>query len=121
MKTTKELRRLFATRKNIEVLDFDDVDNDCYGGAITVNLNASIKMRIIFSCDEGWDHISVSLNSRTPKYQEMKAVKKLFFKDDEWAIEYHPPEKDYVNIHSNVLHIWRPHKEAIPVPPKYMV
>ena len=48
-------------------------------------------------------------------------IKDLFFDKDEIVIQYHPAEKDYVNIHPNTLHMWRPHKKKIPVPPKIFV
>ncbi len=78
-------------------------------------------LRVIASNDEGWDHISVSLPDRCPTWAEMDHVKRLFFKDDEVAIQLHLPPADHINIHPNVLHIWRPHDTVIPVPPKEFV
>ena len=48
-------------------------------------------------------------------------MKRFFFKPEEWAVEYHPPDGDYISMHDNVLHLWRPQKEALPVPPRIMV
>lgn len=78
-------------------------------------------MRIIASWEGGWDHVSVSLPHRLPKYGEMKAVKKIFFEPHEWAIEYHPAEDDYISVNDNVLHLWRPQNVEIPKPPKAFV
>lgn len=62
----------------------------------------------------GWDHVSVSLAHRTPNWEEMELVKQLFFKEYEWAVQYHPAKSYYVNLHPNCLHIWRPQsKEEI--------
>lgn len=73
-------------------------------------------------CDQmGWDHISVSEETGIPTWEEMVFIKRMFFKDDETVIQYHPPEKDYVNENPNTLHMWRPHNTEIPLPPKFMI
>jgi hypothetical protein len=80
------------------------------------------ELRIIASSDYGWDHVSVSLEHRIPFWEEMDFIKKLFFKPDEIAIQYHMTEKDHINIHPNCLHLWRPHMpKIILVPPKILV
>ena len=72
-------------------------------------------------CD--YDHISVTLpnKERCPKWNEMCAIKDLFFHREETVIQYHPAEKDYIDIHQYCLHLWRPQKETIPVSPTWMV
>jgi hypothetical protein len=79
------------------------------------------KLRIIASWSEGWDHVSVSLPDRCPTWDEMERVKRAFFKDDECAMQLHVPCADYINCHPYCLHLWRPHKSTIPMPPKNMV
>lgn len=84
------------------------------------------KLRVIASRAEGveemddWDHVSVSLHNRCPKWEEMCLIKELFFEPDEVAMQLHPV-KDYVNNHPYCLHLWRPFKEAIPLPPSILV
>jgi len=70
---------------------------------------------------EGWDHVSVSCRNRIPTWNEMSFVYRLFFKFDEVAYQLHVPEKDHINNNPNVLHLWRPHRGRIPLPPKSMV
>jgi hypothetical protein len=72
---------------------------------------------VLLSTVGGWDHLAVSVRGRTPTYQEMKAVKRLCFLDSEWAYEVHPAVDDYVSIHHNALHIWRPHDGVWRAPP----
>lgn len=91
------------------------------GGAFLVRRNSGKPLRVIASWQLDWDHVSVSLATKTPTYQDMKMVRRIFFKDDEWALEYHPPPKDYISVNDNVLHMWRPQSGTIPTPPKYMV
>jgi hypothetical protein len=74
-------------------------------------------LRVIASQGLLWDHVSVSLPTRCPTWQEMCHVKDLFFHDHETVIQFHPAKKDYVNFHPNCLHLWRPQQETIPMPP----
>jgi hypothetical protein len=78
-------------------------------------------MRVIASADEGWDHVSVSRANRCPNWQEMEHVKRLFFKDDETAMQLHVPPSDHISVHPNCLHLWRCQSQPIPMPPKWMV
>jgi hypothetical protein len=38
----------------------------------------------------------------------MAFVKRLFFRDDETAMQLHVPASDHVNQHPYCLHLWRP-------------
>lgn len=79
------------------------------------------NIRVIASSGEGWDHVSVSRSSRCPNWPEMEHVKRMFFKDDETAMQLHVPPSDHVNCHPYCLHLWRPHLVEIPRPPSIMV
>jgi len=76
---------------------------------------------------EGWEHVSarvsghVEKDNRPPTWTEMCWIKQLFWEDDEACVQYHPPRKDYVNNHPDVLHIWRYTKSEIPRPPSILV
>lgn len=78
-------------------------------------------IRVIASSGEGWDHVSVSRQTRCPNWPEMEHIKRLFFKDDETAMQLHVPPSDHINYHPYCLHLWRPHGVEIPRPPAYMV
>jgi hypothetical protein len=73
------------------------------------------------SANEGWDHVSVSREKRVPNWHEMSHIHRVFFKDGEVAMQLHLPASDHINIHPNCLHLWRPHNEKIPLPPKEFV
>jgi hypothetical protein len=80
------------------------------------------ELLVVASTGEGWDHVSVSLEDRCPTWEEMEFIKKLFFRDDETAMQLHVPETDHVNVHPNCLHLWRPNDgREIPRPPSIMV
>lgn len=68
-----------------------------------------------------WEHVSVSLPNRCPNWPEMTVVKELFWRDDEAVMQLHPPRSDYRNCHPYCLHLWRPLKATIPLPPGDMV
>jgi hypothetical protein len=76
---------------------------------------------IIFSYGGGWDHVSISFNNRCSTWEEMCRVKDMFFSEDETVVQYHPAREDYVNNHPYCLHLFRPQRESIPMPPAIMV
>jgi len=79
------------------------------------------QMMVVASSAEGWDHVSVSRKNRCPNWPEMEHVKRLFFRDDECAMQLHVPPADHLSYHPHCLHIWRPHDVDIPRPPAMMV
>lgn len=86
-------------------------------------------LAVIASNEGDWDHVSVHVRDaeakeeleRCPTWDEMKFVKELFFLRTETVVQYHPAESDYVNIHEFVLHLWRPQRVELPMPPQGFV
>jgi len=66
-------------------------------------------MRVMASAGMGWDHVSISRQNRCPNWPEMEHIKRLFFRDDETAMQLHVPPSDHISIHPYCLHLWRPH------------
>lgn len=81
----------------------------------------SYELCIIASDEGGWDHVSVSLKNRIPRYYEMCFIKDLFFKEDEIAVEFHVPKDKHINNFENCLHLWRNQKEGHKLPPQIFV
>lgn len=81
------------------------------------------SFNVIASDGGGWDHVSVTLKNqkRCPTWDEMCAIKDMFFKEDEVVIQYHPAKSEYVNDHPYCLHLWRPQTETVPTPPMLYV
>ena len=87
------------------------------------------KLRIIASDGSGWndeecplpgdpwEHVSVSAMTRCPTWGEMCWVKEQFFENNEIVVQFHPAKSEYVNDHPFVLHLWRPIKSPVPMPP----
>lgn len=61
----------------------------------------------IIVSDEVWEHVSVSLIDRCPTWNEMSFIKGLFWDEDDFVVQMHPPKEDYVNYHPYCLHLWR--------------
>jgi len=81
----------------------------------------SVNCHAIASDGEGWEHVSISMEKRIPRWKEMAYIKNIFWDKEDCVIQYHPPEKDYVNTHDHCLHMWRKIGEEFPRPPLYMV
>jgi hypothetical protein len=93
-------------------------------GAFLIMGPCGAQLKIISSVADDvypWEHVSVSTKNRCPNWQEMCFVKKLFWKDDESVMQLHPSESMYVNNHPFCLHLWRPTKAEIPLPPPLLV
>lgn len=111
-----EADRLYRTKDNERAL----------GGAFLVPYVSGTKrflLRVIASSGADqekpyrFDHVSVSLSSRTPTWEEMDYVKRLFFHPEEVCYQLHPAETEHINNHPYCLHIWRSLDDKIPLPP----
>ena len=70
---------------------------------------------------KGWEHVSVSIGSRCPTWDEMNLVKDLFWKDDETVVQFHPRKSEYVNKMPYCLHLWRKADVEHELPPQIFV
>jgi len=85
------------------------------------------ELRCQASDGEGWEHVSVSVGrkrkepTRCPTWIEMCYIKDLFWHREDVVIQFHPAEKDYINMHEYVLHLWRPINMMLPIPNPILV
>lgn len=91
-------------------------------------INCTIQIRgwkgtVIASIGAGWDHVSVSplKSNYTPTWDDMCAIKDIFFYEEEAVIQIHPPKNEYVNDKKNCLHLWRANDKEMILPPYWMV
>lgn len=101
----------------LQALDYPGARADDKSGVFLFKHPGGGLLRVIATARGGWDHVSVSLESRIPTWEEMEWVKRRFFRESETAMQLHVPVKDHVNHHPNVLHLWRPLRGTIPMPP----
>jgi len=85
-------------------------------------------LRVISSGDttdnpyaQGWEHVSVSLATRIPTWDEMCLVKELFWRDDETVLQFHPKKAEYVNFDPHVLHLWKRDGVDAELPPMQLI
>ncbi len=71
--------------------------------------------------DIPWEHVSVSTLKSTPNWLEMCFIKDLFWDAEEAVMQLHPPRSTWINNHPYCLHLWRPLKTEIPLPPEIAV
>lgn len=64
-----------------------------------------------------WEHVSVSTEKHTPTWGEMSFIKDLFWDEEETVMQLHVPKSRWINNHDRCLHLWRPLKQQIPLPP----
>ncbi len=107
----KQTRNLFIEAEN---------DNDGMGGHYYDSVSGK-NLNFIFSYQIGWEHLSVSMPSKTPSWDQMCRMKDIFWNKNEACVEYHPKEEDYINNHPHCLHIWRPTEVELPTPPHWLV
>lgn len=113
MKSREEIRK--TTNLIIEA-----ESDDGFGGKYYDKINNK-WLNFIFSHQLGWEHLSVSMLSKTPNWEQMCMMKDIFWGKDEACVEYHPKEEDYVNNHKHCLHIWKPTESELPIPPSFLV
>ncbi len=91
-------------------------------GAFVVTLDSGVRLHVIASDGGGWEHVSVSRADSIPSWENMAAVKRLFWDAEDCVVEFHPPESEYVNNHPHCLHLWRcADGREFPMPPTIMV
>lgn len=99
---------------------FASSEADGNNGCFAIPFKSFIFM-VIASDGMGWEHVSVSLGHRCPNWSEMCFIKSLFWEDEDCVIQYHPPKSEYVNMHPNTLHLWKPVGKQIETPPSILV
>lgn len=120
----KDLTTLEKYRLRDDERRFYGINGNHGNGIFKVYVNGK-SFRVVASDGGGWEHVSVSPCSEKrkncPTWDEMCAIKDMFFSEEETVIQYHPPKSDYVNMHPYCLHLWRPTNLDIPRPPSIFV
>lgn len=102
--------------------EYATADLDGFNGKFLFRLNG-LPLEVIASDGLGWDHVSVTLlnSNLPPSWSVMCQIKRLFWGDDEWVVQFHPPKDQYVDNHPGCLHLWRCTSASQPTPRKEMV
>lgn len=97
-------------------------------GCFIVPVGPQKRQKVLIIASNGddtvrWEHVSVTIpgHRRTPTWEEMDAVKRLFWEDDETVMQLHVPRSEHKNHHPWCLHLWRPKDTDLPRPPSWTV
>lgn len=83
---------------------FDEAENGCgYWHESGLRVLASV---LVEKDARRWFHVSCSLASRRPSYEELCTVKAVFVGSHRRAIQVFPPKAEHVNFHPYTLHLW---------------
>jgi len=120
----KDLHELDKFRLTSDERRIYGVNGDSGNGCFKVYVNGR-SFKVIGSNGGGWEHVSVSPWSEKrkscPTWEEMCAIKDMFFDSEERVVEYHPPRSEYINNHPYCLHLWRYTAGDLPHPPTIFV
>lgn len=115
----KNLPRELEIYRTAYLNELGDLRN---GRVVGVPLKSGARACIVFSDGGNWDHVSVTVDApRCPTWEEMCEVKDIFWWPADCVVQYHPPQSQYRNHHPYCLHLWRPQKKEIPLPPAIFV
>lgn len=120
----RNLSHLEQYRRRDKEMQLYKAQGDDYNGIFKVFVKGK-SFVVIASNGGGWDHVSVSPGTNrkngTPTWDEMCAIKDMFFEKEETVVQYHPAESNYINFCENCLHLWRPNTAELPTPPTQFV
>lgn len=117
----KDLTYLESYRQRKEERAVYGINGDSGNGIFKVYVSGK-SFVCIASNGGGWEHVSIARpNGKMPTWEEMCALKDMFFNEEEVVVQYHPRKSEYVNFVANCLHLWRPTDVKMPTPPKIFV
>jgi hypothetical protein len=93
-------------------------DADGWNGSFMVPLEGEMWY-VVLNDQLGWRHLAIANAQKnlTPTWSVMCRVKQLFYGDDEWACQFHPPKDEHgISDFPYRLHLWSPLEETLPVP-----
>lgn len=101
---------------------YKDDMGDEFNGAFKIKIKGE-EYYIMASNGMDWEHVSISSakTHKIPSWNVMCELKDLFFEEEECVFQYHPAKSNYINNHKACLHLWKPIKETIPVPPNILI
>lgn len=121
-----DLNTLNHYRVRMRNFDGSSLGDDTCGAFLVPVRNKHIRdykrdLSVVASSGYGWEHVSVSHPKKTPTWDEMEFIKRMFFKPEETVMQLHVSVKNHINIHPYCLHLWRPTEVELPLPPEWMV
>lgn len=114
----------FLNKHRLRTGQFASDESFGFNGAFQFRVAGENRtLRVIASDGMDWQHVSVSFGAvrGTPSWEVMCKVKELFWEPEDWVVQFHPAESEYVNMHHGCLHLWRCLNAEQPKPNSIMV
>lgn len=86
-----------------------------------VSLRGKRSLKVAASTNDGWDHVAISCGSGLPSWRQIDAVQNFLMRPHEWLIQLFAPHEHQDLGEPTTLHLWRPQKTEIPLPPVQLV
>ena len=86
-------------------------------GAESLDLELWKDLVVSAEWGDGWDHVALSSETKTPPHALIGALHRVFFLEYEEAMQYYPAENDVQYRQPHTVHLWRSHDGQIPRPP----
>jgi hypothetical protein len=108
---------LKANRWRVQTGKYASEDTDGWNGQFTVPIRGEVYL-VMISDGLGWRHLSISNVQKKllPDWHAMARARDLFFADDSWVVQFHPPKEDHIDDHPYCLHLWESLHEPMPHP-----
>jgi hypothetical protein len=92
-------------------------DTSGWNGCFLIPLDGQLY-HVIISDGMGWRHVSIrnAQKNVVPSWGIMCRLRDLFFSDDAWVVQFHPPAEEYIDDHPWTLHLWESLDEPMPHP-----
>lgn len=116
-------KKWFIDHGRPDLVSASSTPADGNNGWFLVRRRGGRRFFCIASDGMGWEHVSISIRTagleavrRTPTWDEMSLIKRLFWSDDDTVVQYHPAKEAYRNYDAYTLHLWRPTELLLPRP-----
>ncbi|MDS6237441.1 DUF1827 family protein, partial [Clostridioides difficile] len=84
-------------------------------GAKNVKIyNMDTGSNVIYSVENGKEHLTISNEKRFPNWNEIKYVRYKLMKPNKTIVQILPPKEEYINLHENCFHLWEIEDNAVP-------
>lgn len=68
---------------------------------------------VIYSVENGREHVSVAHPKRYPNWNELTFVRYKIMKKDVRVAQILPPRDEYINAHENCFHLWEMNEDEL--------
>jgi hypothetical protein len=106
-----------ANRWRVRTGKYASEDSAGWNGVFLVPIDGEIY-NVMIGDGMGFRHLSVTnaQKKKLPDWTTMCRLKDMFFSEDSWVVQYHPPKEEHVNFHPFCLHLWESIDEPMPHP-----